>query len=211
MKSHEKFNLDKTYKYFPGVAIIHFVKDNNFLELLSALKDDMIQSNLFDKYVFLPKSSYHMTLSDLLTYNQSHLAEEDNMDKYVYKKLCQDLFEINVWMEITRISARKVHLISKTKEDKRVLDEFRKVVSKKFNIHFDDTYKFHISLSYLLENRTEEEKNEIKIFLERLNKNYLNTFNPILINIGELVVFNDMAEFKNIKDGRSTLKHQPTR
>ena len=211
MKSHEKFNLDRTYKYFPGVAIIHFVKDNNLIELLSSLKDDMIQSNLFDKYVFLPKSSYHMTLSDLLIYNQSHLAEENNIDKYVYKKLSQDLFEINVWMEVTRISARKVHLIPKTKEDKHVLDEFRKVVSKKLNIHFDDTYKFHISLSYQLDNRTEEEKNEIEIFLEQFNKNYLDSFNPILINFGELVVFNDMAEFKNIKDGRSTLKRQPTR
>ncbi|XMB72020.1 DUF1868 domain-containing protein [Mycoplasmatota bacterium WC30] len=214
MKSQDKFYEDKSYKYFPGVAIIHFIQDKKIKKLLMQVVSEMKQSNLFDKYVFLPESSYHSTISDLLTYNDLNRntsfktfplkeeLDESIIDSYVRDLLKNSKFNINVNMNITKITARKVRLEPATEEDRLILNNFRMKIANLLNISFDINYKFHISLGYQLEHRTDEERLKISEFLLYLNKFYLKSFTTLNIGICDLVVFNNMSEFINIDKGR---------
>ena len=214
MKSLDKFNEDKSYKYFPGVAIIHFIRDEGTRNFLKKVVKEMKQSNLFDKYVFLPKSSYHSTISDLLTYNDLKLnpifnnfplneeSKESVIDNFVSKSLKNSSFNLNVKMNVTKITARKVHLEPATEVDRGVLNDFRMKIANILNIPFDENYKFHISLSYKLEHLSGKEQMEIDNFLIKLNELDLDKFNVIYVDVCELVTFNNMSEFININEGR---------
>jgi hypothetical protein len=216
MKSLAKFHADKTYKYFPGVAIIHFISNPRIKYLLSKMSKEMKDSTLFNKYVFLPEESYHSTISDLLTYNDLStnptfksfpLKEESKfsvIDKFVLQQMQNSTFNLNINMRISEITDRKVRIEPKTEEDKRKLDKFRFKVANGINIPFDDSYQFHISLTYQLFHRTESEKNQIGNFLNNLNEKYLNSFGSFNIDIVDLVIFDSMKEFKNITMVRET-------
>ena len=215
MKSQEKFREDKTYKYFPGMAIIHFINDLETKNILSTITDKMKESSLFDKYVFLPESSFHSTISDLLTYNnlstnpdfnQFELKDEKDetiIDDYVKNRLKDTLFKLNVNMEVTVITARKIHLKPKTEEDRIKLRDFRIYIAELLHISYDDVYQFHISLSYQLQHRTDKERENIKDFLDKLNKEHVNLIDTIQMDICELVTFNTMSEFVNAETKRA--------
>jgi len=217
LKSHNKFNLDKSYKYFPGLTIIKLFNDEDLIKLIISLKRDMEQSGYFNKFVFLPEDSYHMTVCDLITFNDLKtnknfkrfpLKNETNIDlidQYVYKLLKSDEFVLNVKMKLVKITSRKIHLQPKTKEDNLKLKLFRKKICEKLKIKLSDSYIFHISLTYRLFDLTVDEKEKLNSFLDTLNSKYINKFSDIDIDIANLAIFNDMSEYRKLLMGRKKL------
>ena len=102
-KTLQKFNENKSYKFFPGNSIIKIISDEKLLNLIKKVKNEMESSNLFDKYIFLPEDSYHVTICDLLTYedlktNLSYKNFGINKDEdinFIDKRIIEELSNIN--------------------------------------------------------------------------------------------------------------------
>lgn len=207
LKTLSKFNKDKTFKYFPGCSIVNNFDNVDLIENISKIKDEMKESNLFNKYVFLPKSSYHMTISDLFTYHDLGLFKEEEMIKKDSEviELLKDLnFNLNIEMVLVEITPRKLILKPKTELDLNIINEFRKEVFKRLDILNKD-YVFHISISYKLIEVNDHEKDLIDKYLKKLFEKHKDNFNSIKINVPTLVAFNDMSEFRDLKLGRKNL------
>lgn len=217
LKSLYKFNIDKKYKYFPGLSIIKTFDDEELIRQIITIKKEMENFKYFQKFVFLPEDSYHMTVCDLVTFNDLNtninykdfpLKDEtdyDLIDKYVFNTLQNEEFGLDVKMKPIKITSTKIMLSPKTEEDRLTLDNFRKKVYDKLNLLFNESYKFHISLTYKLIELSENEKNELGLYLDTLNKKYLDKISDIKIDIANLVVFNDMSEFRKLSKGRENL------
>lgn len=216
-KTLQKFNENKSYKFFPGNSIIKIISDEKLLNLIKKVKNEMESSNLFDKYIFLPEDSYHVTICDLLTYedlktNLSYKNFGINKDEdinFIDKRIIEELSNINfnlkVRMRVKNIKPKRLSLEPKTIEDYNILNEFRKKVYSKLNLVMNESYKFHCSLSYQLQELSNEEELIINNFMQELNDKYLNEFDDIEINVATLVAFNDMSEFRELSLGRKNL------
>lgn len=212
-----KFYSNKSYRYFPGCAIIKFLTNPEQIKIIIDLKREMEESGKFEKFIFLPENSYHMTVSDLVTYCNMHendffanfiFKEETNFDKIDQKimdVLKQEFFQLNVKMVPEKIIAKQIRLQPKTKEDQEKLIQFRRKIHELLGLKMNEGYKFHISLTYQLFEITEEEKQDIDRFLQVLSQKYLGLLKEFEIDIATLVAFNDMAEYKLLSGGRVNL------
>lgn len=215
--SHQKFNEDKTYRYFPGISIAKMFGDHQLVKLIAEVKEDMERSGHFEQFVFLPKSSYHMTICDLLTYNdldtnlkfkEFELKNEKDplrLDRYVSALLGTEEFPLNVVMKVKAIKERKLSLIPYSEEDATKLAQFRKRMGETLKIFMDPGYQFHISLSYQLFSLDENEQRALGHFMCELNDKYLHRFTKIAIDTATLVAFNDMYQFREPSLGREDL------
>lgn len=216
-KTLAKFNKDKTYAYFPGNTIIHFIDDPEQISLLSAISNEMSKNALFEKYVLLPASSYHMTVCDILTYVDlfanpvfANFAHKDarsiaDIDRLVLEDLGKSVFDLNVKMTPVAIKPKRVQLQPKTEEDAEKLRVFREAVSKKIGFALNPNYTFHISLSYQLQELNDSEKAEMDEFMEQLNEKYLSSFGDVNVNLAHFTLFNDMSAFGLYHEGREKL------
>lgn len=217
LKSHDKFEMDKTYRYFPGIAIIKPFDEASLVSLLIRIRESMKASGCFDKYVFLPASSYHMTVCDIITvkdlrtnpmFSDFELKNETDLstiDNYVYDQLKGEEYFLDVKMKAVRITAKKIVLEPKTKTDKETLNAFRKKVYRSLNIEMEENYQFHISLAYRLNRLTQEELNSRNTTLKRINQTFISEFGDVTIDSAHLVAFNDMSCFRRISEGRANL------
>lgn len=213
-KTLEKFNADKTYKYFPGNTIIQFIDD---IDPIINIKETLVKSNLFDKFVFLPNASYHMTVCDLITFNDlktnpafsEFVFKEENaidiIDKKIIDTFKKEVFNLNIEMKPVKIKAKQILLKPNTKEDEDKLKEFRNNIQELLKIKLNPNYNFHISLSYQLKKLTDDEQQQIDEFLEDLNADHLSNIGTIKIDQPILAAFNDMYEYRLLSKGRKEL------
>lgn len=216
-KTLAKFNKDKSYAYFPGNTIIHFIDNQEQVKLLSTIRDEMEQCPLFEKFILLPKTSYHMTVCDILTYfdlltherfadfKHKQLRKIADIDRQVLEDLRTSRFDLNVTMIPVEIKAKRVALKPKSKEDEESLRAFREAVSQRIGFKLDPKYTFHISLSYQLQELSEEEKTQMDYVLQKLNEKYLSSFGEIKVRFADFTVFNDMSAYGLYEGGREDL------
>ena len=216
-QANDKFYPDKSYRYFPGVAIIHGMLDDAFQQQLETITHAMKQSSLFDSFVFLKPASYHMTVADLITYKHlqsngiyQHFPLKDanrisQLDAHVQDVLGKTTFPLDITMVPVKITSRKVLLEPKTDEDAEKLKDFRAMLYEKLKIEPNGNYQFHVSLTYRLYELSEDQRAELDAYLETLNEEYLKQLKPLHVKHAELMAFNDMAEFRNIERGRDCL------
>ncbi len=213
-KTLEKFYENKEYKYFPGNTIIHFLDNKDQIKIICELKKEMEKNSLFEKFVFLPENSYHMTVCDIVTYK--NLKDDNkykfdsssnlyNMDKQIASFLKDTIYDLNIKMVPKKIKAKKIVLEPKTDLDAKKLSEFRSFVASKIGIQLPNNYTFHISLAYQLKELNEKETEEMDKFLEILNNKYLHLLNEINVNKAYFVLFNDMYAYGLIENGRLNL------
>jgi hypothetical protein len=81
----------------------------------------------------------------------------------------------------------------------KILKDYRSEISKQTGIHFPnfESYKFHISLAYLIEHLTPEEKHEVSIAMKKVDEILSKEFDIFSAESPELVFFNDMYKFTN--------------
>lgn len=206
-KSLEKFNIDKSYKYFPGNTIIHFLTDKKQINTIISIKNEMAHNPLYEKFVFLPEDSYHMTVCDILTYNDlltnkkfsnfkfKKLKDSFLINQQIFQELGDNSFILNIKMIPVEIKSKKIVLKPKSIEDENKLKHFRSGILEKLGIIDEENYKFHISLAYQIEQFNENEKKLIDDFLADLNFRYLNKIGVININIAYFTLFNDMSKY----------------
>lgn len=216
-KSLKKFRKDKSYTYFPGNTIIHFVDDPKQISILSEIRGEMEKSPLYDKFVLLPVSSYHMTVCDILVYpdlftndsfaNFRHreLHRIADIDRCVLEDLRASRFSLDVTMVPVEIKARRVALRPKTEWDMEQLRTFREAVAEKLGFRLDPNYTFHISLAYQLRELNDGEKAEMDSLLKKLNEKYLESLGEIKVRFADYTLFNDMSAFGLYDNGREDL------
>lgn len=216
-KTLQKFKKDKTYEYFPGNTIIHFLNNPKQINILREITTEMNNNKLFKNFCLLPVDSYHMTVCDILTYNDLFLHERfknlnfgnlrniEVIDKKVLEMLGEELFNLNILMQPQRIKAKRIELKPKTENDKLKIEQFRKFVAENVGFILPENYTFHISLSYQLMKLTDNEKEEMNTFLNKLNDKYLNVIGDVIVDKAFFTLFNDMSDYGMLKDGRLNL------
>lgn len=211
-KTLEKFYENKDYKYFPGNTIIHFLDNKEQIEIIAKIKEEMEANPLFEKFIFLPKSSYHMTVCDVLTYNT--LTESDRykktsnlleIDQQIARFLEKTSYDLDIKMVPKKIKAKKIVLEPKTELDAKKLSNFREFVATRTGIQLPENYTFHISLAYQLMELDEQEKKEMDQFLQSINQKYLHLIQEINVHKVDFVLFNDMYAYDFLENGRAKL------
>lgn len=209
-KTLEKFYENKDFKYFPGNTIIHILDNREQIKLISKIREEMEENPLFNKFIFLPATSYHMTVCDILTYNTT---EEENptikdicvVDQRIASVLENTSYDLNIKMIPKKIKAKKIVLEPKTAEDAKKLADFRAFVAMKTGIQLPKSYTFHISLAYQLMELTEQESLKMDQFLNYLDQKYLHLIKEIDVKKADFVLFNDMYAYGLFEKGRSQL------
>lgn len=221
-KTLAKFNKDKTYTYFPGTTIIHVLDNPEQIKVLSGIRGEMEKCPLFEKFVLLPQSSYHMTVCDILTYadllsherfadfKHKELRKIADIDRKVLEDLGASRFDLNVTMVPVEIKARRVSLQPKTEEDAAILRALRETVSQKIGFALEPNYKFHISLGYQLQELDETEKAQMNDVLKALNEKHLASLGEIKVSFADFTLFNDMSAFGLYENGRCNLGEAKT-
>ncbi len=211
-KTLEKFYENKDYKYFPGNTIIHFLDNKAQIEIISQIKEEMEANRLFEKFIFLPKSSYHMTVCDVLTYNtlteESRYKKTSNLleiDQQIAHFLEKTSYHLDIKMIPKKIKAKKIVLEPKTEVDAKKLSDFREFVANRTGIQLPENYTFHISLAYQLMELDEKEKEEMDRFLQSINQKYLHLIQEINVDKVDFVLFNDMYAYGFLENGRKEL------
>ena len=211
--SLKKFDLDGKPIYFPGQTIVNNFVDPKLNELLKEISDNFKTLSFANKFAYLPKNSYHMTLCDLIVFNN---LKEDNKypaeikalesleetDYYIINKLKDLEYPKDVKITIDYIAENKVYIKGYHEEDLEKLKAFRKKTLEFLKIKYNEDYKFHISLNYSLYHLTDEENKELNELLVRLNDQYKDKFPIITLDNIILAFYNDMMNFTDYKKGR---------
>jgi hypothetical protein len=209
----EKFNKNKTMKYFPGVSIVNNFNGTTIMPLLAVWKQKLLSCSFSNKLVFLPEDSYHMTVADIVTYNnldktKSHLfnkREINAMDVKIISLISDINRELNVELTAEYFTQTAIYLKPKSAEDYNILNTFRKNIFDRLGFPHDPDYRFHISISYMLEELDDTELHELEILRKSYTKDLYENLKSIAIIKPELTLFNDMSEFRSYEQGRKNL------
>lgn len=208
-----KFNDDGSVKEYPGTTIISKIRcDAPEHVILTRVQDDFRALPISSKYGFLPSSSFHMTVAELLN-------DKSRQPGIWSKHLPLDLpfsevlpFLRSKWPEI--VKPRKISMVMNTLShgdvlclslrpaDGETMDElkdFRNAVAEKLGVKKPghETYGFHITLAYRLFDLTDGEQNLIATTVNRLNKEYAIAEKRIEFAEPELCFYKDMSRFNS--------------
>jgi hypothetical protein len=209
-KTLQKFELDKSMKYFPGVSIVHNIKNDETKDLIKVVLNELKKTSFANKLIFLPEDSYHMTLADIITYNllddfKSNVVKFDTID-HTDRLICQLLENmdmlLNVNMFVDYIDQNAIFLEPKTVDDRKKLESFRREVFLLLGMKYDTSYKFHISLGYTLKDLEHGDLLELEYVRTKIYPIIKKEDIEIPIPDAELTFFEDMSQFTNCKYGR---------
>lgn len=215
-KTLQKFNYDKSMKYFPGNTIVHNIVNQSVLQRINEIVDDYKKQSFAEKLVFLPEDSYHMTLCDIIAYQNIKNATEDfrsniykgditQTDHFIGNILKDIEFPKTIMMSLDYFDLNKIVLKPINQVHKELILGFRRKISEQVSLKLDESYVFHISISYTMEPLTETEKETAEAFFTRLQKRYQVSFPVLVIDQPIFALYNDMSEFRDYKLGRKNL------
>lgn len=216
-----KFHPDGSVREFPGNTIICPVPpDSAAYKLACGLVDDARALPFARKLAFLPPSSLHMTVMELLT-DQTRRADKwtdllpldaplEQTDQFFLRTVpavpappafCMRYAgaQPNPGMSITLLPA--------SAQDAQALRVYRDAVSRATGVRFadHDTYRYHISLAYLLMTLEPDEEKTLAEFFARRDPILQESFGIWQTGAPSLVFFDDMFRFAPA-DARDTLK-----
>lgn len=205
----EKFDKNGNALTFRGNTIICFTNDENsdiYRELFFA-QEELKKLSFSYKYASLPPSSFHMTAMSLT--NESHRntrfwspfigskCKLSDVDKKF--KIIVDSVPIpqNFKMKIDFCNDYRFVLSPFDEETRKALRKYRDEVSEKTGIRADnhDSYTFHITLFYRLQELTSNEEAEMAIVLSKINKRLKEKIESFYVGLPQFTIFNDMNEF----------------
>lgn len=159
----EKFNEDGSLRYFPGATIISFLEESNPMRsLMTEIRNDAEKSSFASNYVFLPPSSFHMTVFDLYSdferYESKWSTKIDptihaaEIDAFLFN-VCQKIPAPDSFlMKVDYVDPNSIRLLPASDETERNLQEYRNRISEETGIRFPnhDSYQYHMTFGYHL-------------------------------------------------------------
>jgi hypothetical protein len=210
-----KFNPDGSVRRFLGNTIIsHIPLGSSASNAFTAVRDTLRQQDFSPCLTFTPPSSYHMTVFEGVTESKRRLpfwpadlptdAPMQSCTDHLARKLVG--FDLQATLpfklRITDFNARQdsgatLRLTPADDNEERKLRTLRDRLSERLAIRAPDhdTYRFHVTLGYLVRWMTEEES-EAYLKVQQACLRYLQQQVPVLeVGVPEFCIFNDMFAF----------------
>lgn len=208
-----KFNEDGSLRRFPGNTVI--CKTVGIQPLSSELEwaqQQYQQLPFAGKFSFLPPSSFHMTVFDLVCdqvrdpQHWSTLVAADTpieeVDEVLRRAVQQVIPPAGFTMQIDEPAmgiALVIRLRAVDAENEVRLRNYRNELANATGIRSPnhDSYGFHISLAYILQPLTEDEKAQFTAICKQVTDRLRKTVGAFELRNPEFVLFNDMGEFQS--------------
>ncbi len=206
--SRLKFHSDGKMKWFPGNTIVSNLSHNsNVMEVIHEIQKAYQRLPFAEKFSFLPLSSVHMTVFELVCHfvrkqekwSQYVDLDEplDQVDSFFNDKLSTLTFIKDFQMKAHSIRGTGLDLDPIDKQTKERIKTFRDELADTTGIKFKnhDTYQFHISFAYRIEEQDSHEKQVVAELNNQLLQDVIAEMEPITIKQIDFTVFEDMSEF----------------
>lgn len=206
----QKFHADGSVRAFPGNTIICFMSpDSHTYQRVEWLQTEMKQLPFAHKFSFLPPSSFHMTVMELLC-DQVRVAERwsaalpleaplTEMDAYFMARVPQIAPPANIRMRFKGVSQHSLALYLEPADEETAvsLRTYRQAVSEKTAVRFadHDTYQYHISIAYRLYHLTDAEEAALEAQVHAANQILHKHFGLFQPPPPQLTFFDDMFAF----------------
>lgn len=211
----QKFHEDGSLRYFPGSTIIcDLTYDDAVLTELIWAQDQFKKLPFAHKFGFLPPSSFHMTVFDLIcdqVRDEKHWSSIipldmpiEASDEVLRQVVSKAHPPANFTMQFVASFMRTViglELRPANDDTATQLRRYREEVSQLTGIRFPnfDTYKFHISLAYYLVRLTPAEEEALKQVQAEVDARLSKTLQTINTGTPKFTLFNDMGAFKEFR------------
>ena len=206
----QKFHADGTVRAFPGNTIICFMEsDSHAYRQVDWLQTEMQKLPFAHKFSFLPPSSFHMTVMELLC-DQVRVGERwsaglslaaplAEMDTYFMARVPQVPPPTKLRMRFTGIYQQSLALYLKPADEETAvsLQSYRAAVSEQTAVRFPDhdSYAYHISIAYRLYHLTDAEESALEERLQQINQQLHENFGFFEPSPPQLTFFDDMFAF----------------
>ncbi len=208
---HTKFNEDGSVRSYPGNTIICFVdpkrKEHAPIQQSIAL---VHQYGLAEKYIWLPPSSYHVTVMQGVNdqvrapgywskYKELDTPLEE-MDQFFQERLrhVPGFDRAELVIDSIQNDNMDLRIVLKPIDEQTdaLLRAFRDDVSEQFGVRLPnhDTYRFHITLAYVWRRFNDEELKQLQPLLTEMNT-YLKAIDKITITNPMLTFYDNMIDF----------------
>lgn len=206
----QKFHPDGRVRTFPGNTIISFVPPDSPIFAHTSWVQAQIQALPFaHKFGFLPPSSFHMTVMELLC-DQVRVPERWSAQLPLDTPLPQldNFFTERVppipppaalqmrFVEVTQYTAT-LNLTPADEETAVSLQTYRNQIAAATGVRFPDhdSYQYHISTAYRLINLTTAEETQLAATLQPINDTLRTRFGLFAPPPPQLTFFDDMFAF----------------
>ncbi len=206
-----KFHADGSPRLFPGNTIIAFVPESSPHFKLCEWAHSQVQAlPLARKFSFLPPSSFHMTVKELLcdemrtpTRWSSELALDAPLaetDAFFIDAVATVAPPRGVAMRFSHVARQSnlmIYLEPADVEAAQAVWAYRDAVAAATGTRFADhiEYEFHISLAYRLIELSDEEERRYQKALDEIDARLGETFNLFVVPSPQLTFFDDMTRF----------------
>ncbi len=206
-----KFHADGSPRLFPGNTIIAFVPENSPHFKLCEWAQAQVQPLPFaHKFSFLPPSSFHMTVKELLC-DEERTRQRWSSKLALAAPLAEaDAFFVDtvatvdwpggVAMRFSHVARRDnltIYLKPANRASTQALVAYRNAVAEATGTRLPDhdAYHFHISLAYRLLELRDEEEAHYQQTLDKLDAYLKEAFGPFDVPAPQLTFFDDMTRF----------------
>ena len=207
-----KFTPEGAVLYFPGNTFIcHIAPESAFYRSLCLVQDELKKQTQAEHLVFLPKSSFHMTVfcgvcgvplgvdgwpDDMEPETSLDTINHEWSDRFTARK---DLGGFKVVASHMRLPF-SVAMRAATEADNTALWQSRSALQSLTSLHRPDfdSYQFHITLAYLTKWMNVSAAQQLVDASDRLFDDYLADTSPAELGVVEFCRFDSMCEFENI-------------
>jgi hypothetical protein len=209
-----KFDHDGNIQSYPGTTVIcHLPQDSNLWQALAALQAEIRKQDFASFFVFLPKSSWHMTVFEGVSdRNRKPGVWPKDLALDASLSSCRSLFEerlksfrpsiqLPIRMKVTDFEPLKPGIALQVRPideaQNHALRTLRNEISELLGVRFPqhDIYSFHISLSYSLERFDKVEHDMVRLYLDDCMKRLPKIFE---LGVPEYCIFEDMFGFDKV-------------
>ncbi|MFH1724474.1 MAG: DUF1868 domain-containing protein [Elusimicrobiota bacterium] len=205
-----KFDKAGSFRPFPGTSMVSMLRpEMSQYGLIAELQRGLKALPSARSFAFLPPSSFHMTVKDLLC---DQVRESEHWTSKIPRDASLAAADARL-AELTRGIAfggalrmrfagihplgLSIKLEPADAETREALRDYRERISDATGIRHPnhDAYEFHISLAYLLYELNDAEKDALGRFLAEAGKDLERRFGVLELPPPELAFFPDMSRF----------------
>ena len=220
-----KFHEDGRLRPFPGNSVVCMLQqDSEVVKHLLYVSDFLQQHSYSKRYVFLPQESYHMTLIEGVcdqvrdtkhwTTKIPLSAPLEKVNQFFYecvqnlKPLEDDIKKVSMtYHGLTYHGLLLLRLKCTNQFSEDALKTYRDRFAEATGLHFDthDSYSFHISLGYQLEQFEENEISNIGTVMLEADKYLKQNLGKITCLQPILSHFPDMGSFPTYSPSQKSI------
>ncbi|MDO4439428.1 MAG: DUF1868 domain-containing protein [Eubacteriales bacterium] len=215
------YKFDKQCKPLPyyGNTLISYLNeiDQPIYKAAVRVQERIKNSKLSSNLAFLPVESFHMTVLTLCREIDRHTeywppsihenARFSEVDKILKEIVDRIPFPDDIQMIVDECEINRI-VLKPVDEDSRIkLADYRDEVARKTGIthSWHNTFRYHLSLDYLVIPLDEEQEAEKKIICKECTEWLTNEIKPFVVPKPDFVIFNDMMSYEKNLELRGNL------